>query len=165
MFRQELSSLDLFKGLNHQQIDLLNSLWEFCHFPENKVIFEQGQTTDFLYILTCGSVDVQYKPYDGPPMVIAYIIPGGVFGWSAALGREAYTSSAIAREESQAYRISSVQLHKLCSQHPDTGIILLDRLAGAIAERLDSTHTQIFAILQRGININRDSNRRFHSHD
>ena len=136
MFRQELTSLNLFKGLNHQQIEQLNSSWEFCNFAENKVIFEQGQTADFLYILTCGSVDVQFKPYDGPPMAVAHIITDGVFGWSAALGREAYTSSAIAREESQAYRISTAQLRKLCSQHPDTGVVLLDRLAGAIAARL-----------------------------
>ncbi|MDR3575706.1 MAG: cyclic nucleotide-binding domain-containing protein [Anaerolineaceae bacterium] len=165
MFGQQLTSLNLFKGLDSKQVELLNSSWEFCNFPQNKVIFEQGQTTDFLYILTCGSVDVQFKPYDGPPMIVAHITPGGVFGWSAALGREAYTSSAIANEESQAFRISSVQLHKLCSQHPDTGILLLDRLAGAIAERLDTTHSQIFAILQQGIDIHNDCNRRINSHD
>ncbi len=155
MFRQELASLGLFKGLDHQQIELLNSSWEFSCFPESKVIFEQGQNADFLYILTCGSVDVQFKPYDGPPMVVAHITPGGVFGWSAALGREAYTSSAVANEASQAYHISAAQLHKLCLQHPDTGMVLLDRLAGAIAERLDSTHTQIFAILQQGVDTKR----------
>jgi len=160
MFRQDLSSLGLFKGLNHQQIDLMNSVWGFCHFPENKVIFEQGQAADFLYVLTCGSVDVQFKPYDGPSMIVAHILPGGVFGWSAALGRDAYTSSAIACEESQAYRTSTTRIHKLCSNFPDTGVILLDRLAGAIAERLDSTHAQIFAILQQGID-----NGKVHSHD
>ena len=165
MFRQDITSLDLFKGLDQQQIELLNKCWEACSFPENKIIFEQGQTTDFLYILTCGSVDVQFKPYDGPPMIVAHINPGGVFGWSAALGRETYTSSAIACVESQAYRISSVQLHKLCSQYPDTGIVLLDRLAGAIAERLDTTHSQIFAILQQGIDLNTDCYRKVHSHD
>src|SRR5271157_1968025 len=164
MFRLDLSSLDLFKGLDFQQIKLLNSTWEFCHFPENKVIFLQGQTADFLYALTCGAVDVQFKPYDGPPMVVAHIRPGGVFGWSAALGRESYTSAAIAIEECQAYRVSSTQLHRLCSEHPDTGMILLDRLAGAIAERLDSTHAKIYAILQQGIDLNKDCNRKVQTH-
>lgn len=165
MFRQDLISLELFRGLDNQQTELMSSIWEFCNFPDNKVIFEQGQSADYLYILTCGAVDVQFKPYDGPPMVVAHIRDGGVFGWSAALGRECYTSSAIAIEESQAFRISNSQLHRLCSQHPDTGIILLDRLAGAIAERLDSTHSQIFAILQQGLAIHNDGNRKVPSHD
>ena len=54
--------------------------------PRDTHVFEQGQLSDYLYILTSGKVIIRYKPYDGPPLTVATIGPGGVFGWSAALG-------------------------------------------------------------------------------
>jgi CRP/FNR family transcriptional regulator, cyclic AMP receptor protein len=73
-----------------------------------------------------------------------------VFGWSAAMMRDIYSSGAQAAEESDVLRISGCQLRKLCEKNPDTGSLLLNRLAGVIAERLQHTHTQIVNILSRG---------------
>ena len=43
------------------------------------------------------------------------------------------------------------QLRKLCEQHPDTGVLLLDRLATVIAQRLRNTHEQVVALLEVGL--------------
>jgi len=154
MFKHEFGQLSIFKDLDSHQLGLLDSMLEICSFSPQQVIFQQGQRTEFLYILLRGRVEVRFKPYDGPSLTVARIEPGGVFGWSTALNRESYTSSAHAIEKCEAYRISGTQLQKFCAREPATGKILLERLAGVIAERLNDTHTQILTILTQGLDSN-----------
>ena len=151
MFRQEYADFSIFAGLNGDQIGQLLPYMVECHFGKDEVIFQQGQPADCLYVLLSGEVMIRYKPYDGPPITVARIEPGGVFGWSAALGRDIYTSAAVAVHECVAYRLRGSKLPVLCEEHPETGLILLDRLAGVIAERLKNTHTQILGILSQGV--------------
>ncbi len=151
MFKQEYANLSIFQGLDSQEIQAILPLLEEAHFPADQVIFEQGQEATHLYILLEGEVHVRYKPYDGPPLTVARILPGGVFGWSAALHREAYNSAAISITAAAAFRLSGQRLHNLCDCQPDTGGILLERLARVVAERMRNTHPQILQILSQGM--------------
>jgi hypothetical protein len=42
-------------------------------------------------------------------------------------------------------------LRRLCRAHPQTGVVILERLAGVIAERLNSTHAKVIDMLQEGM--------------
>ncbi len=151
MFRQDLAQLSIFHDMPSEQLDTLDPLLELIHFQQGELIFEQGRPADFLFILLSGQVEVHFKPYDGPPLTVARIFPGGVFGWSAALMRDAYTSSSMAVEEGEAYKISGCTLRALCEREPDLGTDLLSRLASGIAQRLNNTHTEIVNILTSGL--------------
>lgn len=151
MFRQDYAQLAIFSGMDGNQISQLSPFIVECQFPQDFMIFGQGQPADYLYILLSGEVVIRYKPYDGPPLNVAHIVPGGVFGWSAALQRDVYTSGALAVRPSVACRIRGYNLHVICAQYPETGKILLERLASVIAERLRSTHTQVLGILTQGM--------------
>jgi CRP-like cAMP-binding protein len=151
MFIQELSQVPIFRGLGEMQLEFLDPFVELCHFTEGQVIFDQGQAATYMYILRQGQVIIQYKPYDAPLLTVTHIPPGGVFGWSAALGRVEYTSAAIAALESEAYRLRGEGLSRICDQYPETGVVILGRLASVIAERLQSTHAQILMMLSQGL--------------
>ncbi len=151
MLKQSLDHLALFQGLNQQQLDLLMPLLKVVIIQPEQVVFEQNRPADYLYILLTGEVVVSYKPYDGPPLTVARIQPGGVFGWSAVMQREVYTSRAVASVASEAYRISGDKLRCLCETHPDTGVVILERLASVIAERLRNTHHHILDLLNQGM--------------
>jgi CRP-like cAMP-binding protein len=153
MLRKEFTELSIFHGLNPEQLDQLATLIEIYQFSRDDVIFGQGQATDFLYILLSGEVEIRYKPYDGPLLSVARIYAGGVFGWSAVVGHESYTSMAVAAQAGEAYRISGQALKDFCAGYPDTGVIILEHLAGAIAERLHSTHAQILTILGQSMDV------------
>jgi CRP/FNR family cyclic AMP-dependent transcriptional regulator len=147
MFRQDLMTLEIFKGLRQEQIELLCPLVDHASFADNQVIFDQGQSADYLYILKDGEVEIRYKPYDGPYLTVARILAGGVFGWSAALHHESYTSAAVSTCRCSALRITGEKLQKLCEAHPETGVIILERLAEVISERLHATHEQVLKLL------------------
>lgn len=153
MFRQDYAQLSIFAGLDGNQISQLSPYMVDCLLPKDYVVFEQGQPAEHLYILLSGEVVINYKPYDGPPLTVARIEPGGVFGWSAAIGRDVYTSGAMAVQESLTYRIRGASLQAMCKAHPETGQIFLERLAGVIAERLRSTHTQVLGILTQSMAV------------
>ncbi|GAP15615.1 protein containg cyclic nucleotide-binding domain [Longilinea arvoryzae] len=160
MFRQQFAGLSFFQGFTPEQIAEICPIMEAIPCEKDAVIFQQNQRTDYLYILEEGEVVIQYKPYDGPPMVIARIHPGGVFGWSAALGRDVYTSGAQALAPGRAIRMQIDSLQQFCSQHPETGKILLERLASVIAERLKSTYNEVLNILTNGLDHTGDCWRR-----
>jgi len=151
MLRQEHTDLAIFHGLSPEQIAAFSPYLEEVRLASGQAIFAQGQPASFLYILLWGEVVVRYKPYDGPALTVARILPGDVFGWSSALGREVYTSAAEAVCDGGAYRIQTSNLHHLCDSNPEAGGILLERLASVIAERLRNTHSSILALLSQGV--------------
>jgi CRP-like cAMP-binding protein len=151
MPREAIRTLDLFRGLAPRDVELLAARCHRRSFTPQEIIFGQGDRAESLFILISGKVAIRFKPHDGELLTVSTISPGGVFGWSAALDRAAYTSCAVALEPSEAISISSADLRHLCSTHPRTGVIILERLAGVIADRLTNAHAKVVDVLQQGL--------------
>jgi CRP-like cAMP-binding protein len=143
--------LPIFQGLTPQQIQQLRPIFIPCDCYMGTNLFEQGDPAEYLYLVAEGEVTIRYKPEDGPPIIIARIKPGGVVGWSAALGNRFYTSAAVCSDSAQLVRVRARDLRRLYEVYPDTGILVLDRLASVIAERLLHTHDQVMALLLHGM--------------
>jgi CRP/FNR family cyclic AMP-dependent transcriptional regulator len=153
MFQRNLKNLPILKGLDHKSVNLILPLLDPCTFPDQHKVFQQDTVASHFFILLEGEVVVKYKPYDGEELAIARICPEDVFGWSAALGRPKYTSSAYTSTPCVAVRIQVQQLQKFCESNPQLGMILLERLASGIAYRLRSTYDEVLALLTRGLDF------------
>lgn len=153
MLTGELTALPLFEGLAEKDLQLFGDLLESQHARRGSVIFEQGERAKKLYILVSGGVEVRFKPEDGEILTVATLERGGVFGWSAALGRSKFTSCAVCVQDSRLLSIEGDQLRSLCESHPETGVVILERLAGVIAERLRNTHQYVVEMLQQGMRV------------
>jgi CRP-like cAMP-binding protein len=153
MRRRHIFNLSVFKGIQPDQQDLLVPLISLCHIPEGTTIFKQGESATHLYILESGIVEILFKPFDGPCLSVSRLTSGCVFGWSSTLGRDGYTSAAKAVTDCKAYRFYGKDLQKVCEEHPETGVVILDRLASAIVERLECTHNEIMDILNQGMDL------------
>lgn len=154
----EFPNLFLFRDLSPAQLKQLQPLFTPCEFIADIVLFEQGDPAENLFAVVSGEVVVNFKPEDGPAIVVARVHPGSIVGWSAALGSRRYTSSAVCTTYTQLLRVRGDDLRRLCLQHPDTGIVFLDRLATVIAERLHSTHDMVLSLLQLGLNATVEKN-------
>jgi CRP-like cAMP-binding protein len=146
-----LEKASLFTGLNMAELDLLEPLFQPFNHPAGTTFFEQGDSADFLYVLLEGAVEIRYKPDDGPTITVAHISPEGVFGWSAVVGSAAYTSGAYCIETSQTLRVLGDDLRKLCTEHPEMGRVILDRLAKAVSSRWHQARAQVRDILAAGV--------------
>ena len=145
----DLRNISAFSGLINKQLEQIGPFLNPCSFTVGETIFRQGEAAEMLYILNKGKVKIIFKPYDGPPLTVTRIAPGGVFGWSAALGRDVYTSAAVSVSESAAYYILGEQIESIYELNDDTGIIFIERLTGIMEERNRSTHREILNIISQ----------------
>jgi CRP-like cAMP-binding protein len=155
MTMQELSAVPIFNGLESEELQLLTKCFHDEMYPEESLVFQQGQRAEKLHILLSGKVDIRFKPYDSEALTVASLSAGDVFGWSAALGRHDYTSDAYVTEEGHGLSIRGDVLREFCETHPRGGIILLERLAEVISSRLRQTHGKVVQLLQEGIKNNK----------
>ena len=139
---EEYQQLNIFQGLNVEQLEHTFGTLDFQSYSKDQEIYVQGANATNLYILVKGRVAVRYKPYDGPVLTIATIIPGLVFGWSALLGRKKYTSGAVSLQESTVLSISTENLQKICKINDETGIIFLERISHSIKQTIDHSEIQ-----------------------
>lgn len=147
-----LARFALIEDFTQDQVAVLKPIIEDIKFDADQIIFNQGDRADFLYFVLDGRVSIRFKPEDGPELTVSELSRGDVFGWSSALGSHAYTSSAICTECGLFIRLEGEDLKNLCQDHPETGILILNRLAGVIAQRLRGTHDQVLALLHQGLN-------------
>jgi CRP-like cAMP-binding protein len=145
-----LSRLAFFDGLNLTHLELLSPYFVAQFYVAGTTVFEQGDNADYLYLVVKGEAVIRYKPDDGPAMTVTCVKPGGIFGWSAAMGNPAYTSGAVCAVDSDVLQIRGTDLRKLCEQYPEVGKYILARLAAVIAERKQS-HRQVTSMLANGI--------------
>lgn len=139
MVDKKYCDLPIFRDLSAEQLDALDAIFEYKTYAPDMVIFDQDQSAGHLYLLLDGEVLINYKPYDGPPLTVAHIAPGGVFGWSTALGRDSHTSAAQAAEACKVVRLSRETMTGLSLRSPEAGSALLKKLAGAIVRQTSST--------------------------
>jgi len=153
MFDEIFDQLTIFEGMDASQRTLLQVYFVICDCTCNDVIFEQNAPAEFLYIVIEGEVAVRFKPDDGPELVVSRIKDGGVFGWSAAFGSGIYTSGAVCTQPSKLLRVRGSDLKMLRENHPETGILILRRLAAIVAERMknEGDHLQVVALLEHGL--------------
>jgi CRP/FNR family cyclic AMP-dependent transcriptional regulator len=144
---ESLPYIPLFQDLDPAQAALLKPLFEEYTCPADTVIFEQNTPATYLYLLIKGEVEIRYKPYDGPPITLTRLRDGDVFGWSAVVGSHQYTSSIISESEVEAIRVRGNHLLKLFNDVPETGKIVMDRLARMVSPRWENAQAQVQSIL------------------
>jgi CRP/FNR family transcriptional regulator, cyclic AMP receptor protein len=141
----------ILKELDESMIDLLSPLFEEFSCQPGTVIFQQGEQAEFLYLVIDGKVDMSFKPYDGISITISHVGKGGLFGWSAVVGSDKYTSTAVAIEDVEAFRVHGNELRKFCREHPEAGRDILERLADGVSSRWKDAHKQVQSILFKGM--------------
>jgi CRP/FNR family cyclic AMP-dependent transcriptional regulator len=132
-------------------MELLKSLFEQFSCSAGTTVIKQGAPVDYLYLVLSGSVEISFKPYDGHLITITHVRQGGLFGWSAVVGSEKYTSSIIAIEDLETVRIHGDELRKLCMEHPESGRAILGYLANTVSSRWKDAHEQVKSIISSGI--------------
>jgi CRP-like cAMP-binding protein len=149
----DLQKMTIFQDLTAQQFARFAPLFVPCEFREGEAIFKQGEAALSLYVVVDGEVAVRYKPEDGPELTIVKVQSEGIVGWSAALGNPIYTSSVDCLTDCVLLKVTSEDLRELCARDPQSGDLILERLAMVIAERLRNTHGHVLALLEQGLRI------------
>ncbi len=148
---EKYADLAFFCGLGPADLQLLAPYFTHQAWVAGTAVFEQGDYAEYLYLVVRGEVTIRYKPDDGPAMILTRVQPGGVFGWSAAMGNPAYTSGAVCALDSEILSIRGQDLRLVCEKHPRLGRIILDQLSAIVAERKKIRQGQVSSMLANGM--------------
>ena len=139
------------RDLSPEEYDLLSALFSRVELPPRTPICRQGEPAVYMYFLLEGHVSIRYKPYDGPRITLTHLHSGDVFGWSAVVGNEVYTSDAISTTPVTVLRVRGTALRSLCVQYPTTGSQILEKLAVVVSPRWVNSRVQVQSILRHEV--------------
>jgi CRP-like cAMP-binding protein len=140
--------LEIFEDFSLQEIEELKLVIHIQAHNPGEIILFQNQPARNLFIVAEGEVEITHLPYDGPELSVGRLSSGGIFGWSAILGRKTYTSTVKALTSCRLYCIPSIQLQKFCELHHETGVVLLEKIALSVAQNPDGIHEQIMQMIR-----------------
>jgi CRP-like cAMP-binding protein len=141
-----LAGLGWSAGLAEEMVEELaaiSAVAEFTAFTAGATIFREGDPNPFLYLIERGRVGLDmHVPGRGRVRILS-VGAGEMLAWSAVLGRGVMTVSAEALEDTRAIAASGPQLLQICGANHELGYQLMQRMAGALAQRLVATRLQL----------------------
>lgn len=149
-----MRQLEILKAMKEEHAILFQRLFERYSFRSGAVVVKQGAPAEYFYLVISGKAQVSFKPYDGTPITVSHVGRDGLFGWSAVVGSPTYTSSVMATEDLETYRIRGSRLRNLCDHDPEAGKEILERLANTVSSRWKNAHEQVKAVLVKGMQNN-----------
>ena len=132
-----LQTIPWFQKVSDEHFKKLAEISKIILVSKDEVLFKQGDTEKYLYVLVEGRIGVDiYSPVRGYIRVYT-AEPMDVVGWSSAtpVVRQR-TASAKAVLDSRLVGLDAVKLNQLCEEDHHLGYIVMHRLANVVAARL-----------------------------
>jgi CRP-like cAMP-binding protein len=141
---QFLQSSLLFQGVSGEDLRLFLPICQQVSLERGKVIFQQGESARFLYIVGHGRValTMMLERPDGSvtnPTTVASIGPGDAFGWSSIVEPHILTLSAQVVERADFIFFEGQALREMLGRHRDVGYLVMVNVAKLLAARLAQT--------------------------
>ncbi|GMU98751.1 MAG: aspartate ammonia-lyase [Ignavibacteriota bacterium] len=137
-----LKRIELFKGLDDNQLQTVVDKILVINFPINGMVFTENNTRENLSIIYEGEVELfKTTPYGGEKRL-------SVFGKYDFLGEGAlmddspHSTSARATINSVIFRLSRDKFKELMIEHNDVAMEILSKIARVISRRMSSANTR-----------------------
>jgi CRP/FNR family transcriptional regulator, cyclic AMP receptor protein len=141
--RELLAGHGFLAGFPGEAVDLLAERGQIYTFRPGTLLFREGASADYVYLLTKGHVAIEvYAPGRGP-IVVETIDAGHVVGLSWAAPPFRYQFDARAMDDVEAVGLDSEGLRTSLAEYPVFGFLFLDRLAAVTLERLQATRVRL----------------------
>jgi CRP/FNR family transcriptional regulator, nitrogen oxide reductase regulator len=131
----DLKQVIVFQNATEDELQLILKNSIIRTVEENEFFFFQGDTAQYLYILSSGQVKLMQSNFNGQQVNLRTIHPWQMFGALGAVRKEAtYPATAQALEDSSALAIESGFLHKILERSPQISFDLMTLMTSYIQE-------------------------------
>jgi CRP-like cAMP-binding protein len=137
-----LTATEIFDNLTKTQLELVASLCEQAVYEKGHVLLEENESTDELYVIGRGGVEVLMSPgfVDLAPILLTELRQGQVFGEVALVDQGIRSATVrVSQDNTHLLRIPRERLMLLCDTYPDLGYKLMKNLAADLAFKIRST--------------------------
>jgi len=140
--RRTLAAMPLFVNLPRRYWRELASLFHFRTFEDQEIIFRYGTPGLGMYIIIEGSVLILARK-DDSYVEIAKLGPGDFFGEMSLIEEVERGATAMASGKTRVVGIFRPQMQNLMHRRPRLGLLLTERLARIIANRLRESNRKL----------------------
>jgi CRP/FNR family transcriptional regulator, cyclic AMP receptor protein len=141
-----LSLSEMFDNLTHTQLELVASICEQFSHKKGDVLFEENDSSDELYVISNGGVEILINPSfvgleEGlDSIMLAEMRRGQVLGEVALVDQGLRTATArVSEDNTHLLRIARKRLMLLCDTYPELGYKLMKNLAADLALKMRNT--------------------------
>jgi len=133
-FKQEfLRKIDIFRDLNHDEIEQIDRQTRMTTVRKGQVIYHQEDTAEGLFLLKRGRVRLSRLSPSGKKLELAVLEPGTFFGELSMLGVSMRNASAEAVDDSLLCVMSEADVERLVLSKPQVGLRMIEILGRRLA--------------------------------
>lgn len=137
----------LFGGLSHEMFEAIAQFSDELKLEKDTYLFEQNDSADEVYLVVDGAVEllIDMDEEGEEREEVEPVVAGEMAGWSALIEPHVYKLSAVATEDSNVIVIKADQLRDLLKNNPETGYMVMQRVAKTIGERLTNMRMRLMS--------------------
>ena len=121
-----LSELTVFQDLSPREMEELNRVITVSNVPKGRVFYRPEETSEVLFILKEGRVQLYRISPEGKKLIISTLGPHTLFGEMALLGAKMHNTFAEAVEDCLICVMSRADLERLILNKPQVGLRILE---------------------------------------
>jgi CRP/FNR family cyclic AMP-dependent transcriptional regulator len=142
-----LQMVDIFQDLSEAEIEEIDRATTMSACRKGKIFYMPEDTTEVLFLLKQGRVQLYRISPDGKKLVIATIGPGSIFGEMALIGQGMHNTFAESIEECVLCIMSRDDVEQLLMSKPMVAL----RIFEVMGRRLREAETRLEEIATKGI--------------
>ena len=124
----------IFSKLSQGELAELANLARERSFTTGEFIFWEGDAPDLFYIVAEGQVKALKHSSSGKEFIIAFFVPGEIFGEVAVFENKPYPASAQAVTEARVLGIRREDFLSFLAGHPQVALRIINILGGRLRE-------------------------------
>lgn len=132
-----LANTELFSGLPRESLDDIRGRSFRKRFAAGEMVFRQDDPASNLFVVVAGQLRVAQTTVEGQQVIIRYIGPGDLVGYSVLSSRERYANTATAVEDTHVMGWSASSVRHLMETHPDIALNALAIIGAGYQELQD----------------------------
>ena len=142
-----LSLADLFQDLAPRETAGIERNMTVHEYRRGHVLFSPGETSEVLYAIKSGRVNLSRTMPDGRKLVVATLEPGTVLGATTLIGQGVYGTAAEVLEPSVLYLLARRDVERLLLRYPQVAMRLLEYYARLLRD----TQTRLADMAFKGV--------------
>jgi CRP-like cAMP-binding protein len=142
-----LQMVDIFQDLTDEEIEEIDRATTVSTARRGRILYMPEDTSEVLFLLKEGRVQLYRISPDGKKLVIGTIAPGAIFGEMALIGQGMHNTFAEATEDCVLLVMSREDVERLLVTKPRVALRIFEELGS----RLKETESRLEEIAFRGI--------------
>ena len=136
---KRLQTFEFLRGVEQETLSALavSAVWKV--YPEDAVIFWEGDVETHLFYLQYGWLKVIKTGNDGREQILRFLGPSEIFNEIGVFARRPNPATAMALEEVGIWLIPRPALEQILFTHPHTAVRLLENMADRFINLVDLT--------------------------